>query len=601
MQLSGGTRGNPATGEVEQGIYREGAGAGVRGDKKIAMNGKASESQSDGTRRSSCETEESGGKRKSGEGAGMEETEATPCTFLSRMWPFMIYAALYAAAHVGRNALFFFFLRTTIDCGEQTPDDFDRSSGDWSGSKYCNDRCKVAREATLIKGIAEGIEQFGQLLCLPAAGVLADTLGRNVPYLVSFGGGSASLFVLAGAAFAGKGNSIVPLVMLSVLLLGLTDSFSTILNVSVTDTFTTATGRGYVFGSMIVYRILCAGVVLVSISVAVIARNPYDYAPVFTALASLMAAGALLLPLSLRETNTSPSPLEWEKLSPLYALNVFYGDPFMQYVGVMVFCVISATAVTTIAGGYVIGAYGYTQTQAVVIGFAVGSLAFLAACASPILIRAFGNRRTLRISLTSVLIGLFILCFSPIHRAFFFLGITCLALTIVGIPAYNALISERIAKENMGRVMGAVATVANVATAVFTPIYAAIFNEVGAGGECEGDTNLKLAWIPWGIGVLFAIGANVTLCVWFKAYPQEGGGSSEDKVDEKSSAGGAAAAAIHAIGSLQRIIASKPPVSSVVEIGNTSATTPRSAVVHADNNTEADSSATSRIEKKTDC
>eukprot|EP00954_Amorphochlora_amoebiformis_P007170 557916-Amorphochlora_amoeboformis.AAC.1 len=61
-----------------------------------------------------------------------------------------------------RRLIIFVFLRTTIECGHQTPDDFDRNSSDWSGSRYCNDRCKVAEQAQFIKGIADGVEQSVQ-------------------------------------------------------------------------------------------------------------------------------------------------------------------------------------------------------------------------------------------------------------------------------------------------------------------------------------------------------------------------------------------------------------------------------------------------------
>uniref|UniRef100_A0A7S2U2J4 Major facilitator superfamily (MFS) profile domain-containing protein n=1 Tax=Lotharella oceanica TaxID=641309 RepID=A0A7S2U2J4_9EUKA len=467
------------------------------------------------------------GPRASSEAKGTRQLslgaeEATLRVFAGRLWPLLSFVMVYAAANTTKGLLFFFFLRSTIVCGEETPADFDRSSSDWSGSRYCNDRCRVARDATLIKGIANGIEHFGQLFCLPAAGVIADSLGRNFPFTVSFAGFSASMLALAVAALVSRGPSVVPLAMVSSLLRGFTDSFHVMRQVSVTDMFSSAKGRGYVYGNIIVFRIICSGIVAFILTATVIAENTYDYAAPFFSFSAILLVMAAVFPCAMRETNTNPTrDLDCKRMSPFHALLVFREDTVVLYIGILAFCVVAAASVMTIAGGYVIGAYGYTQVEAVYILFAAGFLVFLAACSAPLVIRAVGNRRTLRVAIASALIGLCILCFSPISRFFFFLGVAFIALAIMGIPAYMALLSKNIAMSKMGKTVAAVGTLTIIATAIFTPVYAAIFHAVGAGGECSDDTNLQLAWIPWGVATVFMAIGYLTMHVWFREFPEE--------------------------------------------------------------------------------
>jgi len=127
---------------------------------------------------------------------------------------------LEGSVSAASRLIYFLFLRTTITCGEETPSDFDRNSGDWSGSKFCNDRCLVARKAQLIKGITDGIEAVLKFLCLPMLGVISDLNGRNTIMAVSLIGLASSLAILSTAAYLKKGTPIFPLCILAYVIQG---------------------------------------------------------------------------------------------------------------------------------------------------------------------------------------------------------------------------------------------------------------------------------------------------------------------------------------------------------------------------------------------
>eukprot|EP00471_Norrisiella_sphaerica_P014219 CAMPEP_0184493132 /NCGR_PEP_ID=MMETSP0113_2-20130426/25180_1 /TAXON_ID=91329 /ORGANISM="Norrisiella sphaerica, Strain BC52" /LENGTH=577 /DNA_ID=CAMNT_0026878275 /DNA_START=106 /DNA_END=1839 /DNA_ORIENTATION=+ len=463
--------------------------------------------------------EEGKGEDESKRHRRIEQEETQIRVYMKRLWPLLIFTAIYVFSNVAR-VLLFFFLRTTIECGSETPEDFDRSSREWSGSRYCNDRCKVTSEATFLNGIAAGVEQFAQVFCLPAAGVLSDAWGRKFPYTITFVGFSLSFFTLSGAALLRRGSAVLILVMLHAFIIGATDSFPIILNTSITDLFKTIKGRGYTYGVTAAFRFVYSGLGLIIITATIIAENTYDYGPTFLTFAVLDLLASIFLPLLLVDTNVSPSgKVSCAKLSPLNALTVLREDEVVMYIGILNFCVVSSISVISIAVGYVIGAYGYTQIEAVYIAFAIGFLAFLATCAAPCMISRFGNRRTLKTTLLCALIGLCILCFSPISQIFFFLGFAFLALAVTGVPAYQALLSQNVKMDKMGRTIGAVGTLGIIATAIFTPLYASVFRLVGAGGDCADQTDLRLAWIPWGISACFMGGANLTLHLWFRSNP----------------------------------------------------------------------------------
>ena len=73
---------------------------------------------------------------------------------LELVWPLFLIAALEIACASTRDTVYFPFLRTLIECENATASDFDRSSGDWSGSKHCDNRCLVAEEAQMLRGYA---------------------------------------------------------------------------------------------------------------------------------------------------------------------------------------------------------------------------------------------------------------------------------------------------------------------------------------------------------------------------------------------------------------------------------------------------------------
>ena len=107
------------------------------------------------------------------------------------------------------------------------PDDFDRSSSDWSGSRHCNDRCLVAREAQFLKGIADGVEQAIQFWSTPILGVLSDSvIGRRPIGISSVTGLMLSVLALGCAALARRGDGVLALVVIGSAVKGTTECFT---------------------------------------------------------------------------------------------------------------------------------------------------------------------------------------------------------------------------------------------------------------------------------------------------------------------------------------------------------------------------------------
>uniref|UniRef100_A0A7S3YTJ5 Major facilitator superfamily (MFS) profile domain-containing protein n=1 Tax=Lotharella globosa TaxID=91324 RepID=A0A7S3YTJ5_9EUKA len=448
-----------------------------------------------------------------------EEVKVSIMEVVKEFKTFMVPMALENFIATCRLLLYFVFLRTTIKCTTATPDDFDRNSRDWSGSKYCSDRCEVASEAQLLMGISEGIEQVAQFLMLPFLGVLSDAFGRRLTLTITEIGLTASTALLAVAAMQRTGPLIAILVFSSAAVRGFTNSFTVSTNAAVADLFQETKTRGHVYGVLQVYVLSIDGLATVIITASVISQNRYNYDDVFWALSGLAFLNAVVIPLTIDETIGSREPVTCARALPSSMIRVLRNNPSVAWIALTVFFFIFAVNVLTIAQAFVISAYGWTQTIAIIVLIAVGTVGFCAAMFAPKMIDFWGPRDVFRWSMVGANVGFCIMVFSSFSPVFFIIGVVPVALAIVAIPAYRALMTEQVADGDMGLTLGAVGSVSLAAQGVSAPVYAAIFKAVGSGGDCGGSGIQEMVWAPWGLAAMSMIAGNITLNYWMKTYP----------------------------------------------------------------------------------
>lgn len=441
---------------------------------------------------------------------------------LGRIWPLLGPVCLELFVRMARSVIFFAFLRTTVDCGRATPDDFDRSSSDWSGSRHCNDRCLVAREAQFLKGIADGVEQAIQFWSTPILGVLSDSvIGRRPIGISSVTGLMLSVLALGCAALARRGDGVLALVVIGSAVKGTTECFYLIVDSSVSDVFGSTRSRGYTYGVLQVYRLFCTGLAIIVATGAVISRNLYDYSWVFWSLSALCFVNAVIvIPFVVPETNTSATEaFDCANASPLRTFRVLWRLPYIGMIGAAVFFILFAVTVLSIAQAFVIAAYGWTQTVSVIVLICVGAFGFAAAALSPKLITRYGARRVFRVAIASANLGLAIMTFSPLSPVFFLSGALFVAVALVGTPAYLALVTRQVRPVDLGVTLGAISSLAIAAIAIGAPVYAAIFRSVGSGGQCGGDTKNEISWIPWGLATISMSIGHAIVHVWDQKFP----------------------------------------------------------------------------------
>ena len=96
--------------------------------------------------------------------SGSEQAQNLTCgDALGLVWPMVLVAVLEQACASTRDTIYFPFLRTIISCPlNATAVVADRHSREWSGSLHCHDRCYVAEQAQLLRGISNSAEQTVQ-------------------------------------------------------------------------------------------------------------------------------------------------------------------------------------------------------------------------------------------------------------------------------------------------------------------------------------------------------------------------------------------------------------------------------------------------------
>jgi len=317
---------------------------------------------------------------------------------------------------------------------------------------------------------------------------------------------------------------------------GVTESFTLGSNANISDIVRTTRERGHAFGLIEVFRLFSQGFAIVIVTAAFISANSYNYFPLYLALCVLAGMTVPLPHLTIPESNIDDRDQEVideeennhllsSRISPFGVFNVF--TPYLTVLGLLVFFVIFGVAVLTISPAFVIGAYRWTQTLAVLVAIAIGTFGFLATVCAPRLIGAFGARKVLRGAVITANIGSVVLVLSPLHEAFFILGALLCVIAIIGFPAFNALVSGKVEKDQVGKMLGAFSSIGIAAYAIGSPVYSAIFSAVGSGGDCGSDTVLSLVWLPWGLAAVSMSIASFILYRFTQTFPE-----SEDDVQE---------------------------------------------------------------------
>eukprot|EP00466_Bigelowiella_natans_P002918 jgi/Bigna1/86571/estExt_fgenesh1_pg.C_110242 len=292
--------------------------------------------------------------------------------------------------------IYFVFLRTTIDCEEETPPDFDRTS--------------VAREAQFLKGITDGVEAALKFFIFPFLGLLSDVKGRNA---------TMTLSVIATAAYRRRGSSILPLITIAYI---------------VQDSYW-----------LQIFRIFTQGVAVLFITGFVITANHYEYFRVYLSLCIISLVTVPLPYMLIPESNQDPNlNTSWRDATPYAILSQITESPYLSYFAVAVFISIIGLSVLSISVAFVIAAYKWTQTVAVIVAIGIGAGGFFTQAAAPRLIDLFGARRVLLMAINSSNIGLIIMVFSPISPAFFIIGLAFVVSAIIGIPAFLSLVSRQV-------------------------------------------------------------------------------------------------------------------------------------------------------------
>ena len=434
---------------------------------------------------------------------------------LSRALPSV---ALDNFAIIGRSLVLYSFLRTTIDCGEDTPDGFDRTSGDWSGSKYCADRCKVAERAQLIKGIMDGVEQTCQFIALPALGLLADSRGRNVASALSLAGLALSMLTLAIAAEIRSGDAILPIVVVGAVLKGASECYYLVFSAVVSDIFSGTVLRAKVYALVQIFKYTAAGIATIVVVAAIVAQNLYDYRATFWSLTFVAVCGGCAIFL-FEEPLAERKPLRCAEVSAAFSrFRILAERPYLGLLGVIILCLTMAVSVISLAQAFVIAAYGWTQTAAVLVLILVGLVGFGSSLFAPWLVARYGPRNIFRLAIGLATTGLTIMTMSPLSVFFFIFGAFFLVTASIGFPAYYALVASRVHESQLASVLGVLGSIVIAATAIAYPMYAAIFRVVGSGGKCGATTRAELTFLPWLIAEVFMVAGAVATQVWASRF-----------------------------------------------------------------------------------
>ena len=464
------------------------------------------------------------------------------------IWPLFMIAVMEQTIASTRDTVYFPFLRTLIDCENATAVDFDRSSRDWSGSPHCSNRCLVAEEAQLLRGISGSVEQTVQCLTMPILGVLADSFGRKSVCLYSIAGLGISVYLYAGAAFAGKGQLAHMLVIGGGVVKGLTEALFMLIYAMVADTYETADERGMVYSMMQTIKASCAALLVGGITMLVLSANLNNYAFVFFVLGTMALLVCAVASCVMQETlpEEQRHPWSWKRASPMQHVRFFWDKPHLAMMAGIIFLFVCGISVLVIIQAFVIAAYGWTQTTSMMVLVAIGGFAVMSVACGFVLIARFGARVCLVLSLTLATIGTGCLSLSTYGPSFLFIGGLTLAASSFGNPAYLAVVSEMVPPAQQAQLQGGIGACALLASALAMPMYSAIFNHFGAGGDCHDGKSGDWTWLPFTIACCFMIPADVLLVYWVRLYPigsfrsRESGGSDEaqeaDAVEQSSGA-----------------------------------------------------------------
>jgi len=166
-----------------------------------------------------------GMKEDPGAGVGASPTQAAPaengaayhstvreeptsvCGMICDMWPLLLCQGLDATLGVCWTVILYSSIRSTINCATDTPDSFDKSSSNWSGSDHCSDRCYVAEQAQFLKGMFGGFEYACKFFFVPILGFLGDIHGRKLMVLTNLTGTGLACMLFAFATFLQYGSA----------------------------------------------------------------------------------------------------------------------------------------------------------------------------------------------------------------------------------------------------------------------------------------------------------------------------------------------------------------------------------------------------------
>lgn len=394
----------------------------------------------------------------------------------------------------------------------------DVHSASWSGTRGCDDRDYVTREAQSLVSMGQGITLGLCCLVLPSFGVLADRIGRWKVIAIYFTG--VALVCISNALFPSNATFLV-----SRSLSGALGDPHPIAHAQIADVCApdvrcararppasrsalpppslahrqprrripppNRAARSSCFAFVLVVKMIIGSIAGLASNYAIVGQHVYDYTAVWLAL----AGGACLLVLGCfcfeethpRFARRAQLLARGEKPEPerapasahaglglTEALRVV-SQPVLRHVILVSSLCVCGLSSWSVAGGWVIITYGWPQERFGYVSLALLPAAIVALAVGPRLQRALGVGRYLAGATAMMLASLVCLDLAFLHQVFFFLALALVSGAFSSAPAFMAATTLIVSEEDQGKTQGAVSATFHGVSALSLSLYGMLF------------------------------------------------------------------------------------------------------------------------------
>eukprot|EP00516_Mucochytrium_quahogii_P007339 CAMPEP_0203764344 /NCGR_PEP_ID=MMETSP0098-20131031/17626_1 /ASSEMBLY_ACC=CAM_ASM_000208 /TAXON_ID=96639 /ORGANISM=" , Strain NY0313808BC1" /LENGTH=531 /DNA_ID=CAMNT_0050660171 /DNA_START=192 /DNA_END=1787 /DNA_ORIENTATION=+ len=390
---------------------------------------------------------------------------------------------IYSFIAVSKGVTFFPFIRTTIEC-DSTIEATLPANPLWSGSAHCTDLDIVAREAQLLKGVSEGLDQGAHCLLLPALGHAIDCFGRRWGVMVGMIGVFFQCLLYLFASVIGAGPAAHAMVTAGSVVQGLTGVFITAVQASVRDIQTIDDAddtphESHAFGIMQGAQGLSNAFGLFIVASCIIAKNLVSYDVVWIIYAVIAGLSAGILYCTFPETLVNRTSWNWRKANPISVLDMIVEHNAYRWTAFTLFFSVLAVSSLTVLQAYTIAEYKWTQTYSTVIFTVLSPFALVSLVFSFRLIPKLGPYNVVKIGFLFYNVGTVVLCFARFGPIFVFIGLACFFLCVGVIPAVLQILTSLPSDYGTGQVLGNTGSVSLAAIAIGNVLFGVIFRSVG--------------------------------------------------------------------------------------------------------------------------